>query len=136
MEFDALVGLIDGKLSPEEQTSLEELHKYMLEDEGSWALGENFLNFISKIFPFDDFERKVTIQIIFVGRLLNDANLPVEVRIRTLNVLAIAALKDDVILLLHQDRKDHIIMNYAYEIDRLGAGEQESLALLVRDKVM
>ena len=50
MEFDALVGLIDGKLSPEEQTSLEELHKYMLEDEGSWALGENFLNFISKTF--------------------------------------------------------------------------------------
>ncbi|KAI4456795.1 desumoylating isopeptidase [Holotrichia oblita] len=111
VEFDALVGLIDGKLSPEEQTSLEELHKYMLEDEGSWALGDGFL--------------------LFVGRLLNDANLPVEVKIRTLNVLGLAALKDDVILLLHQDRRDHIIMNYAFEIDRITPEEQESLALFI-----
>ncbi|KAK9703049.1 PPPDE putative peptidase domain [Popillia japonica] len=111
VEFDALVGLIDGKLSPEEQTSLEELHKYMLEEEGSWALGDGFL--------------------LFVGRLLNDANLPVEVKIRTLNVLGLAALKDDVILLLHQDRRDHIIMNYAFEIDRVTPEEQESLALFI-----
>lgn len=48
VEFDALVGLIDGKLNPQEQTSLEELHKFMLEDEGSWVLGENFLCFIGK----------------------------------------------------------------------------------------
>ena len=45
-DFDKLVGLIDGKLSPEEQQSLEELHLYMLEDEGSWALGDGFLSFI------------------------------------------------------------------------------------------
>ncbi|GJQ72124.1 hypothetical protein Trydic_g3219 [Trypoxylus dichotomus] len=111
VEFDALVGLIDGKLSPEEQTSLEELHKYMLEDEGSWALGDSFL--------------------LFVGRLLNDASLPTEVKVRTLNVLGLAALKDDVILLLHQDRRDHIIMNYAYEVDRISPEEQESLALFI-----
>lgn len=42
------MGLIDGKLNPQEQTSLEELHKFMLEDEGSWVLGENFLCFIGK----------------------------------------------------------------------------------------
>lgn len=90
---------------------MEELHKYMLEEEGSWALGDGFL--------------------LFVGRLLNDANLPVEVKIRTLNVLGLAALKDDVILLLHQDRRDHIIMNYAFEIDRVTPEEQESLALFV-----
>lgn len=46
VEFDALVGLIDGKLSNEEQLSLEELHLYMLQDEGSWALGDSFLLFI------------------------------------------------------------------------------------------
>ncbi|XP_071052282.1 uncharacterized protein [Onthophagus taurus] len=111
VEFDALVGLIDGKLTPEEQTSLEELHKYMLENEGSWALGDGFLN--------------------FVGRLLNDKDLPKEVKVRTLNVLALAALKDDVILLLHQDRRDHIMMNYAYDIDRISPEEQEALALFI-----
>lgn len=40
--------MIDGKLSPEEMQSLEELHQYMLEDEGSWALGDAFLTFIGK----------------------------------------------------------------------------------------
>jgi len=45
--------------------------------------------------------------------------------------LAVAALKDDVILLLHSDRKEHVIMNYAYEIDRLSKEEQEALALFV-----
>lgn len=83
----------------------------MLEDEGSWALGDGFL--------------------LFVSRLLNDPSLSVEVKIRTLNVLGLAALKDDVILLLHQDRRDHIIMNYAFEIDRLPPEEQESLAFFV-----
>lgn len=46
VEFDSLVGLIDGKLNSDEQRSMEELHLYMLENEGSWALGDNFLNFI------------------------------------------------------------------------------------------
>ncbi|KAJ8923017.1 hypothetical protein NQ315_001565 [Exocentrus adspersus] len=110
-EFDALIGLIDGKLSPEEQRSTEELHQYMLGDEGSWALGDGFLD--------------------FVGRLLNDKELPVEVRVRLLNILSVAALKDDVILVLHQDRKDHVLMNYAYEIDRLTPQEQEAIALFM-----
>lgn len=35
-------------MTTEDQQSLEELHQYMLEDEGSWALGEGFLNFIGK----------------------------------------------------------------------------------------
>lgn len=111
VEFDALVGLIDGKLSPDEQTSLEELHKFMLEDEGSWILGENFL--------------------VFIGRLLNDKELPVEVRIRAMNVLAVAALKDDVILLLHQDRKEHFLMNYCFDIDRHSLAEQEAISLFI-----
>ncbi|CAG2059237.1 unnamed protein product, partial [Timema podura] len=111
VEFDALVGLIDGILSPEEQQSLEELHQYMLEDEGSWALGDGFLNFI--------------------GRLLHDKSLQTDTRVRILNVLALAALKDDVILLLHQDRREHVLMNYAHDIDRLSPEEQEALALFI-----
>ncbi|RZF48892.1 hypothetical protein LSTR_LSTR003272 [Laodelphax striatellus] len=111
VEFDALVGLIDGKLTPEEMQSLEELHQYMLEDEGSWALGDSFLTFID--------------------RLLHDKTLSEEVPIKTLNVLACAALKDDVILLLHQDRKEHILMNYANEVDRLPLEQQKGLALFM-----
>lgn len=64
-------------------------------------------------------------------RLLNDKQLPVEVRVKILNILAMAALKDDIILVLHTDRKDHILMNYAYEIDRLSREEQEALSLFV-----
>ncbi|XP_044253467.1 uncharacterized protein LOC123004330 [Tribolium madens] len=110
-EFDALLGLVDGKLSEEEQRSMEELQVYMIGDEGSWALSDGFLAFI--------------------GRLLHDRNLPNEVRVRTLNILALAALKDDVILVLHQDRKDHVLMNYAFDIDRHSPEEQEALALFV-----
>lgn len=69
--------------------------------------------------------------IFFSDRLLNDKQLPVEVRVKILNILAMAALKDDIILVLHSDRKEHILMNYAYEIDRLSREEQEALALFV-----
>ncbi|XP_060522161.1 uncharacterized protein LOC132699459 isoform X2 [Cylas formicarius] len=110
-EFDALVALIDGKLSPEEQKATEELQQYIIGDEGSWALSDGFLD--------------------YVNRLVNDGELPVEVRVRLFKVLSAAALKDDVILVLHQDRKDHILMNYAYEIDRLTADEQEAVALFL-----
>lgn len=68
-----------------------------------------------------------------LDRLLNDDQLPAEVRVRIMNILAAAALKDDVILVLHQDRKDHVLMNYAFEIDRHSPAEQEAIALFVRD---
>jgi len=111
IEFDTLVGLIDGKLNDEEQQSLEELHQYMLQDEGSWALGDQFL--------------------VFVGRLLTDSSLAPEISVRCLNVLAAAALKDDVILMLHQDRKHHILMNYAHDVDRLPLAQQRALTLFI-----
>lgn len=69
--------------------------------------------------------------IFLIGRLLHDQEFPLEVRIRILNILAAAALKDDVILVLHQDRKEHILMNYAFEIDRLTPEEQCAIALFV-----
>lgn len=33
---------------------------------------------------------------------------------------------------MHMDRKDHVVMNYAQEFDRLPIREQEALALLVK----
>lgn len=133
-EFDALLGLIDGKLSADEQKSMEELQVYMIGNEGSWALSDNFLTFIGWYFYYNNnivglvffFKTK------FLGRLLNDKNLSSEIRVRTINILAVAALKDDVILFLHQDRKDHVLMNYAFDIDRVSPEEQEAIALFVR----
>ncbi|XP_076670765.1 uncharacterized protein LOC143370048 isoform X2 [Andrena cerasifolii] len=103
-EYVALCNLLEGKLNDEERVCMEELRQYVLENEGSWALGDNFLN--------------------FVGRILYDKSLSSDTRARLLNILSVAALKDDVILLLHQDRREHIIMNYAFDIDRHPQEEQ------------
>lgn len=108
-EFDSLINLVDKKLSPDEQHYVEEFSQYMLADEGCWALSDSFLS--------------------FVGHLLN--NFDIECRVHLLKLLAAAALKDDIILLLHQDRKDHILMNYAYEIDQKSVEEQKALALMM-----
>lgn len=105
--------LVDGKLTKDDETSVEELHQYLIQGEGSWALGEGFL--------------------LFVGRILEDKTLIEEAKIHLLRTLAAAALNDDIILVLHQDRRDHILMNYAQEIDRKSPDEQEGLALFVRN---
>ncbi|XP_008554464.1 uncharacterized protein LOC103576158 isoform X4 [Microplitis demolitor] len=110
-EFDALCRLLEGKLNETEITNLDELRQYALENEGSWALGDNFLNFI--------------------GRILYDKSLDTAAKVKLLNILAIAALKDDVILLLHQDRREHTIMNYAFDIDRHSPEEQLPLAQFI-----
>lgn len=65
------------------------------------------------------------------GRVLYDKSLDSDVRVKLLNVLSVAALKDDVILLLHQDRREHIIMTYAFDIDRHPPEEQLPLAQFV-----
>lgn len=111
VELEELVKHLDGSLSNDEQVALEELHQYLLMGEGSWALGEGFL--------------------VFVERVLRDPNVKPEVRVHLLRALANAALKDDVILLLHQDRKDHVLMNFAQDIDRHSLEEQQAMALFV-----
>lgn len=103
--------LVDGKLSKDDETAIEELHQYLIEGEGSWALGDGFL--------------------LFVGRILENKDVSTDTRVHLLRTLAAAALKDDIILLLHQDRRDHILMNYAQDIDRKAPEEQEGIALFV-----
>ncbi|XP_003706248.1 uncharacterized protein LOC100883449 isoform X3 [Megachile rotundata] len=107
-EYETLSKVLEGKLNEDERICMDELRQYVLENEGSWALGDNFLN--------------------FVGRVLYDKSLSSDARVTLLNVLSVAALKDDVILLLHQDRREHIIMNYAFDIDRHPPEEQLPLA--------
>lgn len=43
-----MVKLLDGKLTKEEETNIEELYQYLVQGEGSWALGDNFLVFVGK----------------------------------------------------------------------------------------
>lgn len=69
----------------------------------------------------------------FTGKLLNDQTFSEELRVRLLKVLAVAALKEDIILVLHQDRREHVFMNYAHNFDRLSLDEQKSLALFVSE---
>ena len=49
----------------------------------------------------------------------------------TLEVLQAAALKDDVVLILHQDRKDHRLTSYINRIESLTLAEQEEVVKLL-----
>merc|ERR1712158_280733 len=55
--------------------------------------------------------------------------VPSETRVAMLKLLAFGAGQDDIVLILHSDRKDHLVMNYAQEFDRLPVLEQEATAL-------
>lgn len=106
--------LLDGKIYKEEEVAMEELHQYLIEDDGSWALGDNFL--------------------VFVQRVLRDVQaFSPDTRIHLIRTLAYAALKDDVIIILHQDRRDHTLMNFAQDIDKHTPEEQQAWAMFVSD---
>jgi desumoylating isopeptidase 1 len=79
--------------------------------DGCWALSDVFL--------------------VFVGRIFNDQQISTEARVHLLRALAFAALKDDIILLLHQDRRDHVMMNYLMDIEKIKPEEQQAVALFV-----
>ncbi|XP_055373997.1 uncharacterized protein LOC129607214 isoform X2 [Condylostylus longicornis] len=111
VELDELVRLLDGKISKEEEGSVEELHQYLIEDEGSWTLSDNFL--------------------VFVKRVLEDPSLAQDSKVRLIRVLACAALKDDIVLLLHQDRRDHVLTNYSQDIDKHTLEEQQAWGLFI-----
>lgn len=48
-EYEGLLNALEGKLNEEERTCMDELRQYVLENEGSWALGDNFLNFVGEL---------------------------------------------------------------------------------------
>ncbi|KAJ0177512.1 hypothetical protein K1T71_007521 [Dendrolimus kikuchii] len=111
-EFEKLSKALEGvELTAEERQSVDELQQYLVHGEGSWVLGDDFLAFI--------------------GRLLHDERVPSGVRVAALRCLAAGALREDVSLLLHQDRRHHAILNYANEIDRHPVDEQKALALFM-----
>ncbi|CAG0903354.1 unnamed protein product, partial [Cyprideis torosa] len=97
--------------SPEDQQALSELNEYIVKDEGAWALSDETIHYI--------------------GKLLHDKSISPKIRSNLLRLLATAALKDDIILMLHQDRKEHLLMNYAVDIEHLPEEEQDGLALFI-----
>jgi hypothetical protein len=60
-----------------------------------------------------------------------DGKFAPNVPLLVLEVLQAAALKDDIVLVLHQDRKDHRIMSYINRIESLTLAEQEEIAKLL-----
>ena len=60
-----------------------------------------------------------------------DGKFAPNVPLLVLEVLQSAALKDDIVLVLHQDRKDHRIMSYINRIESLTLAEQEEIAKLL-----
>ena len=65
------------------------------------------------------------------GRILHDKAVPSETRVAMLRLMAFGAGQDDIVLILHSDRKDHLVMNYAQDFDLLPIFEQEAVALFV-----
>lgn len=47
-EYETLSKLLEGKLNEEERVCMSELRQYVIENDGSWALGDNFLNFVGE----------------------------------------------------------------------------------------
>jgi len=108
-DFEDLVRTVVTMLNPEEQDRLREMEDWIIKGEGTWVLAEGFNAFL--------------------GRILHDKALPSEARVAMLRLFAYGCEQDDIVLILHMDRKDHLVMNYAQEFDRMPIKEQEAVAL-------
>lgn len=109
-DFEDLVRTVVTLCNGEEQERLREMEDWIVKNEGTWVLAEGFNSFL--------------------GNVLHKADWPSEGRVAMLRLLGYGAEQDDIVLILGQDRKDHLIMNYAQKIDRLPISEQECLARL------
>merc|ERR1711971_290167 len=109
-DFEDLVRTIVTLCSGEEQERLREMEDWIVKNEGTWVLSEGFNVFLSNVFHRQEW--------------------PSDARVAMLRLLAYGAKEDDIVLILHMDRKDHSVMNYAQSFDRLAVKEQESIALL------
>jgi len=109
-DFEELVRSVVSLCSQEEQERLREMEEWIVKKEGTWVLSEGFNTFL--------------------GNILHKPNYPSEGRVAMLKLLAYGAEQDDIVLILHMDRKDHLVMNYAQKFDRLPIAEQEALARL------
>jgi len=109
-DFEDLVRTVVQLCNSDMQERLREMEDWIVKGDGTWVLAEGFNSFL--------------------GSVLHQADWPTEGRVAMLSLLAYGAEQDDIVLILGQDRKDHLIMNYSQKIDRLPIQEQEALARL------
>jgi len=109
-DFEDLVRAVVGLCNVEEQERLREMEEWIVKGDGTWVLAEGFNSFLGKVLHCPDWPR--------------------EGRVAMLKLLAFGAEQDDIVLILHMDRRDHLLMNYAQQFDRLSTEEQEELARL------
>jgi hypothetical protein len=105
--------LVGDLITPEEKMQLGEWLEYLSTDNGSWILGDEHLDLFAQFLNDDS------------GKFA--PNVP----LLTLQALQAAALKDDFVLVLHQDRKDRRIMSYVNRIEAVTLAEQEEIAKLL-----
>ncbi|XP_075526969.1 uncharacterized protein LOC142559226 [Dermacentor variabilis] len=98
-------------ITESERSQLDHLREYLVEGHGAWALGPELLDLFEK--------------------LLTSHDVKCAARLSLLRVLQAAALIKDVILLLHQDRRTHVIMNYVNRIAKLSPQEQDEVLKLL-----
>jgi len=109
-DFENLVKAVVQLCDPDEQERLREMEDWIIKNEGTWVLAEGFNTFLGNVFHKEQW--------------------PSDGRVAMMRLLAYGAEQDDIVLILHMDRKDHLLMNYAQQFDRLPIKEQESLAML------
>lgn len=99
--------LVATHINEQEIIYISELQDYINDKSGSWAVGDEHLTMLA-------------------GFLANKDNcFPPNVPLLTLQILRASALKDDFVLMLHQDRKEHRIMSYINLMEQLTLNEQE-----------
>nr|XP_050024094.2 uncharacterized protein LOC126518293 [Dermacentor andersoni] len=98
-------------ITESERSQLGHLREYLVKGHGAWALGPELLDLFEK--------------------LLTSHDVKCAARLSLLRVLQAAALIKDVILLLHQDRRTHVIMNYVNRIAKLSPQEQDEVLKLL-----
>ncbi|XP_053209592.1 uncharacterized protein LOC128393417 isoform X3 [Panonychus citri] len=108
-----ILELVGDALSEEERRLMDDWTDYLKTEGEAWKIDDDHLSLIS--------------------RLLNgeDGKFPPNVPLLTLEILQSAALKDDFVLALHGDRKNHRLMSYIYRIESLTLAEQEELGKLL-----
>lgn len=98
-------------ISDRERSALTQLRDYLVKGHGACVLGQQ---------QFDLFDK-----------VLARRDVPPAARLVLLRVLQAVALVKDVVLFLHQDRKNHCIMSYVYRIDKLWPAEQDEVLKLL-----
>ncbi|RWS25042.1 hypothetical protein B4U80_04571 [Leptotrombidium deliense] len=109
-----LMELVTDLLSEEQNKYLTEWQEYLSTDNGAWVLGSEHMDFIACLLDGG-----------------SSGKFAPNVPLLTLQVLQASSLKDDFVLVLHTDRKDHRLMSYINRVENLTLAEQEEIIKLM-----